>query len=85
MNNGIQYTRNYGAVKLRLKELMDQQNLNRNLMSKMINVRFEVVDKWYNGNIERLDLDILARICFVLGCQPGDILVFREDQDEAKA
>ena len=81
MNDGIQYTRNYGAVELRLKELMDQRNLNRNQMAKMINVRFEVVDKWYKGSMERIDLDVLARICFVLGCQPGDILLYREEQD----
>lgn len=82
MHDGILYIRNYGTIKLRLKEYMDQQGLNRNQMSKMINVRFEVIDKWYHGEVERMDLDVLARICFVLKCQPGDILEYQEDQNQ---
>ena len=82
MNEGILYTRNYGTIKLRLKELMDQRGLNRNQMAKMIDVRFEVIDKWYNGEVERMDLDVLARICFVLNCRPGSLLEYHEDQDQ---
>lgn len=80
MNEGILYTRSYGTVRLRLKELMDQQGLNRNQMAKLIDVRFEVVDKWYQGEVERMDLDVLARICFVLKCQPGDLLEYAETE-----
>ena len=39
-----------------------------------INARFEVIDKWYNGHVEKFDADVLARICFVLECTPGDII-----------
>lgn len=78
MNEGILCTLSYGAITLHLKELMDRQGLNRNQMAKLIGVRFEVVDKWYQGDIERMDLDILARICFVLKCQPGDLLGYVE-------
>lgn len=79
MNEGILFTRSYGRVQLCLKELMDRRGINRNQMSKLINVRFEVVNKWYHGEVEKMDLDVLARICFVLGCQPGDLLVYQED------
>ena len=78
MNEGILYTRRYGTVRIRLKELMDQQGLNRNQMAKLIDVRFEVVDKWYRGEVERMDMDVLARICFVFKCQPGDLLEYAE-------
>ena len=78
MNEGILYTRRYGTVRVRLRELMDQQGLNRNQMAKLIDVRFEVVDKWYRGEVERMDMDVLARICFVFKCQPGDLLEYAE-------
>ena len=45
-------------------------------MARRIGVRFEVVDKWYQGEVEKLDLDILARLCFVLGCQAGELLEY---------
>ena len=78
MNEGILYTRRYGTVRVRLREMMDQQGLNRNQMAKLIDVRFEVVDKWYRGEVERMDMDVLARICFVFKCQPGDLLEYAE-------
>ena len=79
MENSILYTRDYGGIRLHLRELMDQQGINRNQMAKRIGSRFEVVDKWYSGELEKLDMDILARLCFVLDCQVGDLLEYRKD------
>ena len=53
---------------------MDSKGITRGSLARSINTRFEVIDKWYNGNIEKIDLDILARICFVLDCEVEDIL-----------
>lgn len=78
METSILYTREYGCVRLRLRELMDQQKINRNQMARRIGVRFEVVDKWYQGEVEKLDMDILARLCFVLDCPAGDLLEYRK-------
>lgn len=77
METSILYKREYGAVRLRLRELMDRRGINRNQMARRIGVRFEVVDKWYRGEVEKLDLDVLARLCFVLGCQAGELLEYR--------
>ena len=42
----------------------------------MINSRFEVINKWYNNDVEKLDLDVLARICYVLNCKVEDIIKY---------
>lgn len=84
MASSILYKREYGTVRLRLRELMDRQGINRNQMSRRIGVRFEVVDKWYHGEVEKLDLDILARLCFVLDCQAGELLEYNGPGGGAK-
>lgn len=66
----------YGAVELRLKELMDERGMTRNQLARLIDARFEVVSKWYNGKVEKLDLDILARMCYALDCEVSDIVVY---------
>ena len=66
----------YGVVELRLKELMDKRGMTRNQLAKLIDARFEVVSKWYNGKVEKLDLDILARMCYALDCSVADIVVY---------
>ena len=53
-----------GKLKYAL-ELMDAKQLSRNALARSINARFEVIDKWYNGHVEKIDADILARICYV--------------------
>ena len=67
-DSGIITMEEYGNVRLKLKERMDSDGINRNTLARRIGVRFEVVDKWYRGDVEKLDLDILARICCVLHC-----------------
>lgn len=69
------YTLNqYGYIELTLKEVMDRRGISRNALARAVNTRFEVIDKWYQGHIEKIDADILARICFVLECTPEDII-----------
>lgn len=74
MENELYTIKNYGQIEIHLKEYMDEKNITRNALARAINTRFEVIDKWYNGHVEKIDSDILARICFVLGCSPGDII-----------
>lgn len=64
----------YGFVELRLKEIMEERGITRNQLAKLIDARFEVVNKWYQGNVEKMDLDILARICYALDCTTEDLL-----------
>ena len=80
MENNILYKREYGCIRLRLKEVMDQRGINRNQMARRIGTRFEVVDKWYHGTVENLDLDILARLCFALDCQVEDLLEYKKEE-----
>ena len=68
---------NYGAVTLKLKELLEERGITRNQLAKLIDARFEVVNKWHDGKVEKMDLDILARICYALDCSVEDILVYQ--------
>lgn len=67
----------YGKIEVRLKEVLDAKGFTRNYLSKATNTRFEVINRWYSGNVEKMDLDILARICYVLDCKPEDIIKYK--------
>ena len=66
----------YGKINIRLKEIMDSKNITRNYLARVSNTRFEVINKWYNNELEKMDLDILARIWYVLECSPEDIIKY---------
>lgn len=66
----------YSRISLNLKEIMDEKNITRNYLTRVSKTRFEVINKWYNNDVEKMDLDILARICYVLECTPADIIKY---------
>lgn len=69
----------YGKVVVKLRPLLEQRGISRNAFAKQINTRFEVVDKWYDGGVERIDADILARVCYALDCRVEDILEYQTE------
>lgn len=69
----------YGSIDICLKELIDSKGITRNFLAKASNTRFEVINKWYNNNVEKLDLDVPARICYVHECSPEDIIRYRNN------
>ena len=78
MKNAIFFYNDYGQIEIHLKEIMDEKNISRNTLARSINTRFEVINKWYHGHVEKIDADILARICYVLDCEPGDIIRYKD-------
>lgn len=76
------YTINeYGNIEIDIKKYMDAKGITRNALARAINARFEVIDKWYGGHVEKIDADILARICYVLECTPGDIILYKSNDN----
>ena len=56
--------------------------MTRGYVARMVQTRFEVLDRWYEGSLERIDLDVLARICRVLSCEVQDILEVAKEREE---
>ncbi|MEG0273381.1 MAG: helix-turn-helix transcriptional regulator [Hydrogenoanaerobacterium sp.] len=74
--NSIFELKDYGKISFHIKDILDSRNLTRSALAKLADVRFEVADKWYNGNIERMDIDVLTRICYVLDCNISDLMSY---------
>lgn len=79
MHNELYTLNEYGHIKINIKEIMDKRSISRNALARKLGTRFEVVNKWYSGHVEKIDSDILARICFILDCTPADIIVYKKD------
>lgn len=75
-SNSIITIKEYGRIDICLKELLEKRGMSRNFLAKAANTRFEVVDRWYKNDVEKLDLDILARICYVLECSPEELIKY---------
>ena len=68
----------YGNISIHLKEIIEERKITRYRLAKLADTRFEVVEKWYSGTVERIDSDVLARFCYILNCEVGDIIKFNK-------
>ena len=79
MGNSIYVPQNYGKIIFSFGKVMNEKKINRNQLANRAGIRFEVADRFYNGTIERLDVDVLARVCFVLDCNVADVITFSQE------
>lgn len=66
----------YGKISIHLKELIEEKGITRYRLAKLADTRFEVVEKWCSGTVERMDCDVLARFCYILDCEITDIIQY---------
>ena len=78
MNNSIYTLKDYGKVEIVLKEILTKKNISRNKLCTMIAVNYDLVNRYYNNRVIRIDTDIIARMCFALECDISDILKYRK-------
>ncbi len=77
--NSIVDFKEYGRVRLKLSEMMDKRGITRNKMRTLTGIKYDVIDRYYKAeNVERVDLDFLAKACYVLDCAVSDLLVYEK-------
>ena len=75
--NGIVMLKDYGKVMVKLSEVLDSKNITRNKLRTLTGIKYEVIDRYYKAkNIEMVDLDFLAKVCYVLDCEIKDLLEY---------
>jgi putative transcriptional regulator len=76
--NSIINTKNYGKIKIKLKEIMDNKNINKNRLSVLTGIKFDTIQKYYNDEVYRIDVDVLAKFCYALDCKVQDIVEYKK-------
>ena len=78
-------TSEYGYVRVKLAEVLKSRGITRNYLSKLTGVKYGIIDRYYKAKqIERVDLDFIAKVCFVLGCKDEDLLEYEQTGSAAK-
>ena len=71
-------TEEYGQIRVKLADVLDSRGITRNRLRTLTGVKYEVIDRYYKGlSVELVDLDFLAKVCYVLGCEIGDLLEYQ--------
>lgn len=79
MESSIFSMREYGRVIINIKDIMEKRKITRNKLAKLTGATFNVINRYYNNELYRIDLDVIARICYVLDCKIVDIIEYKKE------
>lgn len=72
----------YGYFKCKLKCVMLSKNISRTKLSKLTNIKYDIINKYYQDKCKQVDLGTIAKICCILGCNIQDIIVYISIDEE---
>ncbi len=64
-----------------LDVMLAKRKMSLTELSEKVGITIANLSILKNGRAKAVRLETLDRICSVLGCQPGDILEFREEKE----
>lgn len=65
-----------GKVVLKINKLLDERHFLKSKFARDAKIQYRQATSYYNGDMKKVDLDILARICHLLNCNISDILEY---------
>ena len=81
MQKRISFGMNYGRVNSNLKAVMDRKEISINTMSKLADIKYHVVKRYYYNNLYQVDLQLLAKFCYILDIKISDILEYEYSEE----
>ena len=82
MNEGGGYmqTVNYGQVRLKIEEQMKAQGISINKLAFRAEMQRTQLKAYMRNEVQRVDLSILARLCYALECDLDDIIEYSKPE-----
>lgn len=68
--------KNYGSIQINLDKIMQEKNITTYELSNKGNIRFQTIQSLRKGVVARIDLQVLSKICFMLGCNIQDLITY---------
>lgn len=77
MENFIKVNIENGYYLFKLNKLLKENNISINKLMRDTNTDFKVIKRLMTGELVRIDIIVLARICDYLNCSINDILEYK--------
>lgn len=78
---GVNNECDIGKVIIDLKTIMDRKKITVYRLSKLTGIKYDNIKKYYKNQLYRIDLYNLAKICYVLECEPYEIIKYEKNDN----
>ena len=72
----------WGEVNLKLDEFLKKHNISRSSLSRNGQIHYKQLLKYCNNDMQKVDLNLLARICKTVNCEISDIIEYFPPSEE---
>lgn len=71
---------NFGQVVFKIDQVLAEKKISKNKLEKEAKLQRTQLNSYCNNKVRRIDLQTLAKICYVLGCGIEDIMEYEIDK-----
>lgn len=72
-----------GEIIFNIDVMLAKRKMSVTELSERVGITISNISILKNGKAKALKVSTLAKLCAVLDCQPGDLLEYRKQQEEA--
>ena len=69
-------------IRLTLKEKLEESGITRYQLSKMTEIQYQTIDKYYKNKVIKYDSYVLERLCRALKCPVSDLIHISQEDSE---
>ena len=62
-----------GCYLFKLDDLLEENKISKNKIMRDTNTDFKVIQRIFNGELSKIDITVVARLCDYLDCNMNDI------------
>ena len=70
-----------GKIKIRLEDILKERDISLNQLSLRAEMQRTQLRNYRDNKVQRLDIDILLRLCYVLECDLTDLIEYIPPED----
>lgn len=71
------------GVRLLIKEIALRQGMKQYELAEKSGVTPQLLNRYWNNNVQRVDLEELNKIAIALGVRPGELIASNQDLEDA--
>ena len=65
---------NFGKIILKIDQVLEEKNISKNKLEREANLQRTQLNSYCNNKVKRIDLETIAKICYVLECGVEDVM-----------
>ena len=68
--------KNFGKIIFKIDQVLEEKNISKNKLEKEENLQRTQLNSYCNNKVKRIDLENIAKICYVLEFDINDIVEY---------